>query len=92
MSNEQWVIVTYHAPKNYLHVYGNYPSKPVAEKEMKEMRDEQVKSHGEFNVRKTTKFWVRKIINVQEIDILNRASWDAARNKTNETAKDKPGA
>jgi hypothetical protein len=68
---EQYVVVSYFAPRDYLHVYGIYTSKGAAQSAMQEMRDEQVKTHGEFNVRKTTKFWVKKIIDVSEMDALN---------------------
>jgi len=68
-----YLIFSFYAPKDIVHPYGPYDSRAEAVTAMQEMLDDEIKRHGEFEVKRTTKFWVRKLIDVREIDAKNKA-------------------
>jgi hypothetical protein len=59
-----FAVVSYYSPRDYLHVYGPYPTRKLALDNLKEMEREQIELQGRSEYRRTTKLWVRKMIDV----------------------------
>lgn len=59
------VVVSFYAPKGYLHVYGPY-ERDKAKKVKQELENDVIQALGEDRFRQTTKVWVKKLIDTEK--------------------------